>query len=131
MSIVRCVSWIIFMGIGITMSPSDATAQPAEKLKQYIYMLRLVERLHDSAAWTERDNASVAAHFKRLQEATASRKVVLAGRTNEPLNVTFGIVIFEAATDAEARQFMESDPTVVDGVMRAELHPYSVALMRN
>jgi uncharacterized protein len=36
--------------------------------------------------------------------------VILAGKTTEPLDVTFGIVIFEAENEAAARCFMEADP---------------------
>jgi uncharacterized protein YciI len=107
-----------------------AFAEDAAAPKQYLYTLRLVPRLHDPKAWTEKDNHSVAAHFQRLQEATAQRKVIIAGRTDEPLESTCGIVVFEASSPAEARAFMESDPTVLDEVMVAELHPFSVALLR-
>ncbi len=113
-----------------TLAAHFSAAQPAEGLKQYIYVLHPVERLHAPGAWTEQDNAAVSAHFQRLQDATASGKVILAGKTDEPDATTFGIVIFEATNDAEAKAFMESDPAVVGGVMLAELHPYSVALMR-
>jgi len=113
------------------MTPTESYAQAGPALKQFIYILRLVPRLHDEKAWTERDSASVFAHFKRLQDATEKRKVILAGRTDEPFSKTFGIVIFEAQSESEAKAFMESDPTVLNGVMVAELHPYSVALIRN
>ena len=66
----------------------------------------------------------------RAQEAAASGKVSLAGITDEPENVTFGIVIFEAMNDVEAKDFRDADPAVIAGVMLAELHPYSVALIR-
>lgn len=113
---------------------SNEAAEPLsgrrQSLKSFIYVLRLVPRLHDPQAWTEQDNASVAEHFKRLHQATLERKVVLAGRTEEPLDVTFGIVVFEAESAAEAMAFMMADPTVRDGVMVADLHPYSLALLR-
>jgi len=32
--------------------------------------------------------------------------------------------------EAEARKFMETDPTVIAGVMTAELHPFAVARQR-
>lgn len=99
-------------------------------MPQFVYVLRLVPRLHDRAAWTEADQRSVQDHFQRLQAATEAGQVLLAGRTDEPLSETFGLVIFEAADLAAARDFMAADPTVRDGVMTAELHPYSVALMR-
>ena len=105
-----------------------AVAPPANK--QYIYVLHVAARLHDEKAWTPADNTAVTRHFERLQRATQQGKVLLAGRTAEPLNVTFGIVVFEAADDTAAREFMLGDPAVVAGVMTAELHPYAVALMR-
>ena len=106
----------------------DGSATP--KLKQYLYLLKLTPRLHSDDAWTAADNAAVQRHFAQLQQATATGKVILAGRTLEPGDRTFGLVIFEAVDDEQARQFMESDPAVVAGVMTATLHPYSVALQR-
>ena len=112
-----------------TSSSSDASAVGA-KLQQYLYVLRLVPRLHDEGAWTDADNAAVSRHFAQLKEAAASGRVILAGRTLEPGDRTFGLVIFEAPDEADARKFMESDPAVVAGVMTATLHPYAVALQR-
>jgi len=108
----------------------ETSAQSHQANKQYIYVLRLVPRLHDSTAWTERDNAAVSKHFARLQEATRQGKVILAGRTDEPLEKTFGIVVFEAENEVSAKQFMQADPTIVAGVMSATLHPYAVVLLR-
>lgn len=107
---------------------SAATATP--KLPQFVYVLKLVPRLHDDAAWTDADKQAVGAHFARLQAATKSGQVILAGRTLEPGEKTFGLVIFEAADLAAARTFMAGDPAVVAGVMTATVHPYAVALQR-
>jgi uncharacterized protein YciI len=56
----------------------------------------------------------------------------MAGRTD--YNVTndnvFGIVVFEAESLEEATKIMQSDPAVIGKVMTAEVHPFSVALMR-
>ena len=108
---------------------SAATGAAAPAL-QYLYVLRLVPRLHDDAAWTEADTAAVSRHFEHLKRETAAGKVVLAGRTREPGDKTFGLVIFEAVDDAGAQRFMDSDPAVVAGIMTASLHPYAVALQR-
>jgi uncharacterized protein len=89
--------------------------------------------LHDQAKWSEKDKAATSQHFERLKKATASGQVILAGRTTETteaLDKTFGLVVFEAESEAAAKAFMESDPAVVAGVMSATLHPYSVALQR-
>jgi len=107
------------------------TAAPATtKLPQFVYVLKLVPRLHDDAAWTDADKQAVGAHFARLQAATKSGQVILAGRTLEPGEKTFGLVVFEASDLAAARTFTEADPAVVAGVMTATVHPYAVALLR-
>ena len=111
-------------------SAGSDTAVASGKPQQFLYVLRLVPRLHDEAAWTDADNAAVSRHFAQLQKATASGRVILAGRTLEPGARTMGLVIFEAPDEASARRFMESDPAVVAGVMTATLHPYAVALQR-
>ena len=54
----------------------------------------------------------------------------MAGRTAEPLDQTQGLVVFTAADEAAAREFMNTDPCVVAGVMTATLHPYDLALLR-
>ena len=103
---------------------------PAEKPKQFIYVLHLVPRLYDDKAWTEQDKAAVEKHFNRFKGAVKSGQLILAGRTMESGDKTFGIAIFEAAGENAAREFMNDDPAVVGGVMTAELHPFGVALER-
>jgi len=110
-------------------NPTAAVAAPAP-LPQWLYVLRLVPRLHDEQAWTDADNATIGRHFQHLKDATAARKVILAGRTTEAGDRTFGLVIFEAPDEATARRFMDSDPAVVGGLMTATLHPYAIALQR-
>lgn len=109
---------------------ADEKKADAPKPKQFVYVLRLVPRLHDDKAWTDADKKAVGAHFAHLQAATKEGKVILAGRTLEPGDKTFGLVIFEAPDAAAARAFMAADPAVVANVMTAEVHPYAVALQR-
>jgi uncharacterized protein YciI len=109
--------------------PAQSPA-PVEKPKQFIYVLHLVPRLHNDKAWTEQDKAAVDRHSVRSREATKSGQIILAGRTREPGDKTFGVVIFEASDEAAAQKFMETDPAVVAGVMTAELHPFAVVLQR-
>lgn len=107
-----------------------AGAQTAAKPRQYLYMLRVAPQLQDPAKWSDADKAATSRHFQRLKAAVDSGQVILAGRTTEDLDKTFGLVIFEAADDAAAKAFMEADPAVAAGVMTATLHPYAVALQR-
>lgn len=107
---------------------SDAQTPEPGKPKEFIYVLRLVPRLYDDKNWTKEDTAVLERHFARFQEATKSGQLILAGRTKEPGDKTFGIAIFRASDEAAARAFMEADPTVSAGLMTAELHPFAVAL---
>ena len=74
----------------------NAQEPKAAKPKQFIYVLRLAPRLHADSAWTKEDNAALERHFARFQQAAKSGQLILAGRTSEPGDKTFGIAIFEA-----------------------------------
>ena len=108
----------------------NAQEPKASKPKQFIYVLRLVSRLHSDSSWSKEDNAALERHFVRFQQAAKSGQLILAGRTSEPGDKTFGIAIFEASDEDAARKFMQEDPAVAGGLMTAELHPFAVALQR-
>jgi uncharacterized protein YciI len=112
--------------------PESITAHTPEaaKPKQFIYVLRLVPRLHADANWSKEDEAVISRHLDNFKEAIKRGQLILAGRTLEPGDKTFGVAIFEAKDEAAARTFMESDPAVAAGLMTAELHPFAVALQR-
>ena len=105
-----------------------ARAEDGEKMKQYVYVLRVAPNMQEEKSWTDADNRAVGAHFARLQKASKTGQVILAGRTTEPLDKTFGLVIFKAESHEAAERFMHEDPAVVAKVMTATLHPYAVAL---
>jgi uncharacterized protein YciI len=109
---------------------SQAQEPKPDKPKQFIYVLHLVPRLYSDSAWTKEDEAELGRHFARFKKAVETGELILAGRTAEPGDKTFGIAIFQAADEKAARSFMESDPAVVAGLMTAELHPFAVALER-
>ena len=128
MSYARIITFIV-CACGVVSSLAAQETKPA-KPQQFIYVLRLVPRLHSDSAWTKEDNMAISRHFVRFQHAIETGELILAGRTKEPGDKTFGIAIFEAKDEAAARAFMESDPAVVAGLMTAELHPFAVALRR-
>jgi uncharacterized protein YciI len=115
-------------GALLLVQPMPAQQSQPEKPKQFIYVLHLVPRLHADTSWTNEDKKVLQRHFVRFQEAIKAGKLILAGRTSESGDKTFGIAIFEAKDEAAARKFMEEDPAVAGGLMTAELHPFSVAL---
>jgi uncharacterized protein YciI len=107
-----------------------AQGPKTDRPKQFIYVLRLVPRLYADANWTSEDKNVLQRHFARFQEAIKAGQLILAGRTSESGDKTFGIAIFNASDEAAARKFMEQDPAVASGLMTAELHPFTVALER-
>ncbi len=48
-------------------------------------------------------------HLARFKHAIETGELILAGRTRESGDKTFGIAIFEAKDEADARTFMESE----------------------
>jgi uncharacterized protein len=110
-----------------TAEPGKPTPKPG-KQKEFISVQRLVPRLYDGPDWTKEDKVAEQLHWVQFQEAAKSGQLILAGRTQEPGEKTFGITIFRASDDAAARAFVKADPLVSAGQMNAELHPFSLAL---
>ena len=97
---------------------------------QFIYHFDPIrpELVTDPDAWTEEDLRVGEAHFAYLKGATEDGIVLLVGRSLDgvgPANV-----ILEAETEETAQKFMENDPFVASGLMRASLHPFRAALVR-
>jgi uncharacterized protein YciI len=104
-------------------------APPAPR-PQFIYLLKLVERLHTDSGWTKADEEIVGRHYRHLKAATEKGQAIVVGRTREPGDKTFGLVIFEADSAEAAQAFAESDPAVLGGVMTVEVRPFSLVLVR-
>jgi uncharacterized protein YciI len=132
-TIARRAVLCLMLGAPLAQAQSTKAVQsphaPA-KAQHYLYVLRVAPQLQDDSKWTDKHKVAAGKHVERLQKATAEGKVILAGRTTEALDKTFGLVIFEADNEAAAKAFMEADPAVVAGVMTATLHPYAIALQR-
>jgi uncharacterized protein YciI len=78
---------------------------------------------------TPDEEARVSEHFQYLKALLEGGQLILAGRTLNTDPLSFGIVILRAESDDAARQIMEKDPAVSNGVMHAELYPFRVALI--
>lgn len=110
---------------------TESKAAEAPAKQQFLAILRPVERLRVVSAWTKADEEAAGRHFRRLQEAAAAGTVIFAGRTQEPLDATLGLIVFEAADAAAAKAWAEADPAVVAGVMTVEVRPYQLAVTRD
>ena len=109
-----------------------ALAQDATKKKAYLGVLTLSEKYKDEKNWTAGEQAIVGEHFQRLIKKKEEGIVVLAGRTELPLNNPdmMGLVIFYAKDEKEALQFMMDDPAVKNKIMQTKVHPYGLAITK-
>lgn len=100
-------------------------------MEYFIYQLKLVPQYRKEANWTDQTKQIISTHFQYLKKHCDEGKVLLAGRTG--LNIeddnNAGICIFKAASPEAAREFMEHDPAVVNGVMTARVFPFSLAML--
>ena len=76
---------------------------------------------------TTKEEATINKHFDRLEKALGDGRLILAGPC---LDGAFGIVVFQANSEEEAKEFMKKDPAVSEGIMTAELHPFRVSLIQ-
>jgi len=100
-------------------------------MAQYLYRLSLKRPALLTEGPTAAEQATLGRHLAYLEELKSRGSLILAGRTLTTGPETFGIAIYEAADDTEARAIMNADPAVADGVMTAELFPYRVAVARD
>jgi uncharacterized protein YciI len=76
---------------------------------------------------TPDEDAVMSAHFEYLKGLLEEGKLVLAGPSLEP---PFGIIVFEAENEEEARRLIAEDPSVAAGLQTPELHPFRASLLR-
>ena len=96
---------------------------------QFLYKIQPTRPALLTKGPTNEEARLVSKHFHYLQGLCEAGVVKLAGRTLNTDASSFGIVIFEAADESAARAIVDNDPAVKQGVMRAELYPYRIALM--
>lgn len=76
---------------------------------------------------TEAEMRSVQGHFAHFSRALEQGMLLLAGRTD---GKEHGIGILRCADLDSAHAFLNADPAVANGVFRAEIYPFSIALGR-
>ena len=98
-------------------------------MQQYLYRIQVVRPEMLTEGPTETEAQVVSDHFVYLKDLVEKGVVILAGRTQNNDYSSFGIIIFNAESDVQARTIVENDPAVKNRVMRAELFPYKIALL--
>lgn len=112
---------VILVALFLPAAPQQAAQ------KEYIYVLKpgradLLITGHTPAERVIQDK-----HSEYLDQMAKKGVLILYGRTLTTDDSTFGIVIFRAASDEEARKVMNGDPGVQGKLMTAKLYPYRVA----
>ncbi len=115
------------LGGSLLLASDPQTNKTPEKQFLYKVQANRVEMLR--GAPTAEEASILEEHFNYLKDLTDKGVVILAGRTLNTDETSFGIVIFRAESEQAAREIMNNDPAVKKGVMRATLFPYRVALM--
>lgn len=120
-------SWkVIFDGPGCFCPPPPATAA-ARTGNQYVYVLRPARIEMLTAGPTEREMQVLQDHVAYMKKLTSDQVLLLAGRTQNNDANTLGLAIFQAPSESAAREIMNNDPAVRNGVMTATLFPYDIA----
>jgi uncharacterized protein YciI len=99
-------------------------------MDQFMYTLKVTRLEQLTEGPTAEEQAIVSRHFAYLQDLTERGVAILVGRTQTADTDTFGIMIFQAASETEAQEIMANDPAVKNGVMAARLFPFRIALMQ-
>ena len=96
-------------------------------MAEWIYFLH-APRENFAATMTDEERAVWGEHFERLERLLAEGTLIMAGPTLGPVNT--GIAVIEAPDEDAARRLMEEDPAIASGVVRGELRPFRVSLLR-
>jgi uncharacterized protein YciI len=99
------------------------------ELQQYLYLIQPTRIAMLTDGPTPQEAEIISRHFDYLKALTERGIVILAGRTLNSDESSFGIIIFRSESEEAAHTIVTDDPAVQFGVMRARLFPYRIALM--
>jgi uncharacterized protein YciI len=99
-------------------------------MSEYIYTITpsREELITNPDSWTEAEVAIFKRHAAYLKRGEEDGIVILAGRAQDGIGPA--VVIFEAESDEAAKDFMNSDPFIGEGLMYGSLHPFKAAFSR-
>lgn len=98
-------------------------------MNQYLYHIQPTRMEMLTEGPTAHEGELVGQHFEYLKGLMAQGRLILAGRTQTTDPDGLGIIIFKADSDDDAQAIVDGDPAVANGVFRAKLFPYRVALI--
>jgi uncharacterized protein YciI len=114
--------------LGGTMIYQNGISRSMKK-RQWLYRIQPTRPGILSEGPTEEEGGIIDEHFEYLKKLTEKGVVLLAGRTLNTDPSSFGIVIYVAKDEKDARDIFENDPAVRKGVFKGEVYPYKTALV--
>ena len=106
----------------VSAPPVPAQTEPAHKLVEF--QMALLKR---GPKWTNAENAETKRlhdeHINYVMSLLDSGKAVIAGPFTDGGEI-LGVFIFRAKSAAEAKAWVEADPTLTAGLAVAEMHPW-------
>lgn len=92
------------------------------KTYQFVLLYKGLNRNQDS---TEAMKIQ-AAHLANIQRLADEGKLIVAGPFLDDKDLR-GIFIFDVETEAEVKELVETDPAIIAGRLRYEIHPWMTA----
>lgn len=81
-------------------------------MPQWLYRIQPVRTTMLAEGQTAAEEAITEQHFQYLKDLMTQGSLILAGRTQNTDYSSFGIIIFQAETEADAWQVVNNDPAV-------------------
>jgi uncharacterized protein YciI len=97
----------------------------AMELLQFIGLAR-PKRENFVQNMTDEEKAVFAEHFAYVEKLHSERKLVISGAC---LDGAFGMIIYHAETETEARAMFDNDPLTKSDITATEFHPFKAGHM--
>jgi uncharacterized protein YciI len=125
-------AWLVLGALLLAVPSARGQKSPGPALqKLFLYRVQPVRPDMLKTAASAEESKILDQHFDYLKDLTAKGVVILAGRTLNTDETSFGIVIFHAESEEAARRIMEGDPAVQNGVFHAALFPFRIVLVES
>jgi uncharacterized protein len=108
----------------VASTPVRNDTTPTYKMKQYglVFLLKGTNRGQDSTTAANLQSG----HMANIERLHREGKIIMAGPMGYDRDLR-GIFIMDAADSTEAASFVNTDPAVIAGRLRFEIHPWWAA----
>lgn len=96
--------------------------------KEFVYVLKVTARLREEENWRENHRKTLENHFKYLKNLLSEGKLIMAGDTSVTEKSNVELVIIKAYTEEEAKNLMNNDPGIKEGIMEGSIYNFKISL---